>query len=47
MPSHLKKSINQARLEKGSYNQIVTHLEVEVELNGCQAPEELQTNTVS
>ena len=30
MPPHLKKSINQAYLEKGSYDQIVKHLEREM-----------------
>ena len=29
LPPHLKKSINQARLENGTYEQIVTHLERE------------------
>ena len=33
MPPHLKKSINQAHLENGTYEQIVTHLERELELN--------------
>ena len=47
MPLHLKKSINQAHLEHGTYEQIVTHLEKELELNGLEAPDELQINTVS
>ena len=47
MPAHLKKSINQAHLENGTYEQIVTYLEKEVELNGFEAPDELQINTVS
>ena len=47
MPPHLKKSINQAHLENGSYEQVVTHLEKEFELNGLEAPDELQINTVS
>ena len=47
MPPHLEKSINQAHLENGTYEQIVTHLEVELELNGLEAPDELQINTVS
>ena len=34
MPPHLKKSINQAHLEIGTYEQTVTHLERELELNG-------------
>ena len=45
--THLKKSINQARLEIGTYDQIVTHLEKELELNGSEAPDELQKNTAS
>ena len=47
LPPHLKKSINQAHLENGTYEQIVTHLERELELNGLEAPDELQINTVS
>ena len=47
MPPHLKKSINQAHLENGTYEQIVTHLEKALELNGLEAPDELQINTVS
>ena len=41
MPPHLKKSINQAYLENGTYDQIVTHLEREMELNGLEADEPL------
>ena len=40
-PPHLKKSINKARWENGTYEQIVTHLEKELELNGWEAPDEL------
>ena len=47
MPPHLKKSINQAHLENGTYEQIVTHLERQLELNGLEAPDELQINTES
>ena len=47
MPPHLQKSINQAHLENGTYEQIATHLEKEIELNGLEAPDELQVNTVS
>ena len=43
MPPHLKKSKNQAHLESGTNEQNVTHLE----LNGLEAPDELQMNTVS
>ena len=47
MPPHLKKSINQAHLENGTFDQIVTHLEKELELNGFETPDELEVNTVS
>ena len=47
MPPDLKKAKNQAHLENGTYEQIVTHLERELELNGLEAPDELQINTVS
>ena len=47
MPPHLKKSINQAHLENGTYEQIVTHLERELQLNGLEAHDELPINNVS
>ena len=47
MPPHLRKPINQAHLENGTYEQIFTHLERELELNDEKAPDELQINTVS
>ena len=47
MPPHLKKSINLDHLEKGTYEQIVTHLERELELNGLEAPDELQINKMA
>ena len=47
MPPHLKKSLNQARLENGTYEQIVTHLEWELQLNGWEAPDEKPINTVT
>ena len=47
MPPHLKKSINQAHLEIGTYEQIVAHLERELELNGLEAPDKLPINNVS
>ena len=47
MPPHLKKLTNQARLENGTYEQIVTHLEMELELNGLEALDGLEINTVS
>ena len=47
MPPHLKKSINQAHLENGTYEQIVTHLERELELNSLEYTDETQMNTVT
>ena len=47
MPPHLMKSINQAHLENGTYEQIVSHLEKELELNGLEASDELQIYTVT
>ena len=47
MPPHLKKSINQAQLENGTYEQIVTNLERELELNSLEYPDETQMNTVT
>ena len=47
MPPHLKKSINQAHLENGTYEQSVSHLEKGLELNGLEAPVEMQINTVT
>ena len=37
MPPHLKRSINQAYLENGTNEQIVQHLEREMELNGLES----------
>ena len=47
MPPHLKKSINQAHFENGTYEQIVTHLKWELELNSPEYPDESQMNTVT
>ena len=47
MPPHLKKSIIPAHLENGTYKQIVSHLERELELNGSEAPDEMPVNTVT
>ena len=47
MPPHLKKSINQAHLENGTYDQIVKHLERELELNVLEAPDELPVNNLN
>ena len=40
MPTHLKRFLNQARLETESYDMMVQHLEKEMELNGLLAPNE-------
>ena len=47
MPPNLKKSINQAHLENGTHEQIVTYLERELELNSLESPDETQMNTVT
>ena len=47
MPPHLLKSINLVHLENGTYEQIVSHLERELELNGLEAPDEMPINTVT
>ena len=47
MPPHLKKSINQAYLENGTYEQIVKHLEREMELNGLESDEPLVNTQMS
>ena len=47
MPPHQKKSINQAHLENGTYELIVTHLEKELELNSLEYPDETQMNNVT
>ena len=47
MPPHLRKSINQAHLENGTFEEIVTHLERELELNSLEYPDETQMNTVT
>ena len=46
-PPNLKKSLNQAHLENDTYEKIVTQIERELELNGLEAPDELQINIVS
>ena len=47
MPPHLKKSIYQTHLENGTYEQIVTHLERELELKSLEHLDETQMNTVT
>ena len=47
MPPHLTKLINQAHLENGTFKQILSHLERELELNGLEASDEKPKNTVT
>ena len=47
MPPQLRKSINQLHLENGTYEQVVSRLERELELNGLEAPDEMPINTVT
>ena len=47
MLPHLRKSINEAYLETCTYEQIVSHLENELELDGLEAPDELHLNIVT
>ena len=47
MPPQLKKSINQEHLENGTYEQIVSHPERELELFVLEAPDEVPINTVT
>ena len=46
-PPHVQKSIIQAHLENGTYDEIVSHLQRELELNGMETPDELQINSVT
>ena len=43
----LKKSNSRAHLEHGTYEQIVSHLEKEEQLEGLEAPDQMQENTVT
>ena len=45
MPPDRKKSLNQAHLKNGTYEQIVSHLERELKLNGLEAPDEMPIST--
>ena len=47
MPPHLKKLMNQAHLENGTYEQIVTNREEELEQNSFEPPIEIQMNNAS
>ena len=45
-PRLLINSNNPAHLENGTNEQIVSHLERDLELNGLEAPDKLQINTM-
>ena len=47
MSTHSDNFLNRANLENGTYEQTLTDLDEEIELNGFEAPNELQVNTVS
>ena len=47
IPPHLEKPINQVHLEKGTYEQTVSHLEKKLEPNGLDDRDKLQMNTVT
>ena len=47
LPPHLKRSLNLAYLENGTYDQIVAHLERELELSGLESDGELTIPTMT
>ena len=47
LPPHLKRSLNLAYLENGTYDQIVAHLESELELSGLENDGELTIPTMT
>ena len=47
LQSHLKRSLNLAYLENGTYDQIVAHLEIELELSGLENDGELTIPTMT
>ena len=47
LPPKLKRSVNMARLENATYEEIVTHLERELELNGLEEGDEIHVPTMS
>ena len=47
LPPHLKRSLNLAYLENGTYDQIVAHLERELELSGSENDGELTIPTMT
>ena len=47
LPPHLKRSLNLANLENGTYDIIVAHLEKELELSGLENDGELTKPTIT
>ena len=47
LPPKLKRSVNMARLESATYEEIVTHLERELELNGLEEGDDIPVPTMS
>ena len=47
LPPKLKRSVNMARLENATDEEIVKHLEVELELNGLEDGDDIQVSTMS
>ena len=47
LPPKLKRSVNMARLENGSYDEIVAHLETEIELNALEESDDLPMATMT
>ena len=47
LPPKLKRSVNMARLENGSYDEIVAHLERELELNALEESDDLPLATMT
>ena len=46
LPPKLKRSVNMARLENGSYDEIVAHLERELELNALEDSDDIPMATM-
>ena len=47
IPPKLKRSVNMARLENGTYEEIVAHLERELELNALEESDDLPVATMA
>ena len=47
LPPKLKRSVNMARLENGTYEEIVAHLERELELNALEESDNLPIATIA